>query len=124
MGADVVEEAEVLGAGAAGVGNGEVSGIEVPELDEGGVVVSFDAAVELWPEGRQDGRTLRGFSRALQASSNWAWNSLPPSTWTDRTGKGMSRTTCSRKRAALRAVARLKTRATMNGEVDRRRGTP
>ena len=40
-------------------------------------------------------------------------NSLPPSTWTDCKGAGRASITSSRKRLALKAVAREKTRATM-----------
>ena len=40
-------------------------------------------------------------------------NSLPPSTWMDRGGTGRAAATASRKRLALKAVAREKTRETM-----------
>ncbi len=57
---------------------------------------------------------LMGMPMAWQARSKSAMNSLPPSTWMDRTGNGMASSAASRKRLALPAVAREKTRAAMN----------
>ncbi len=51
-GSDVIVEELGLGEG----GDGELAGVEVPELDSGAVVGPFDAAVELRSWGRQDER--------------------------------------------------------------------
>ncbi len=64
--------------------------------------------------GCRGGRTRSATPRFLQASSKPAMNSLPPSTWTDSSGTGRASATSARKRAALKAVAREKARATMN----------
>ena len=50
----MVVEVLVFGEGSAGCGDGEFAGVEVPELDAGAVVGSFDAAIELRSSGRQD----------------------------------------------------------------------
>src|SRR5258707_1352072 len=54
------------------------------------------------------GRTKSWMALFSQASSNWAMNSDPPSTWMASTLKGMSRMSLSSKSAAEVAVARLK----------------
>ena len=54
MRSEVVVEVLVFGEGSAGCGDGEFAGVEVPELDAGAVVGSFDAAIELRSSGRQD----------------------------------------------------------------------
>ncbi len=54
MRSEVVVEVLVVGEGGSGCGDGEFAGVEVPELDAGAVVGSFDAAIELRSSRRQD----------------------------------------------------------------------
>src|SRR5216684_4729906 len=76
---------------------------DLVELLGVGAVGAFDGAVSL---GERGGSTNRCRPRCWQASSNSAANSLPPSTWTARMGKGMRCCKVSRNAVAAEAVAR------------------
>lgn len=69
MRSDVIVEVLVSGTVAVGVGDGEVTVVEVPELDGGGVVGALAAAVE---PGRRGGSRWSRMSSVAQAFSNSA----------------------------------------------------
>ena len=115
MRSDVIEESEVVGEWAAGVCDGEIAGAEVPELDPGGVVVALDAAVPLGPSGRQDVQGL--FARlagVLELGLELA--AAVDLDGAEREGH-VSHHLVEEAGGVWRAVARLKTRETMNREM-------
>lgn len=110
MRSDLVIEALIVGGGAIGGLDGVVAVVSVPELDARGVVGAFDAAVELGPfRGQHEERDLQVFAGLLEVGAELA---VAVDLGGDERDRSCARTV-SRKRLALRAVARLKTRTTI-----------